>query len=132
MWLAALEFGAADEVLVAQARIALEIGRREIAVGLRRGHLGARRVGCQPVVLRIELGQHLAGLERWPSSAWRLVILPGHAESQPRFDTRPDLGRELGLCVEIAGAHSHELDRAHRLFGWLGLRTAGQEQGGKQ
>ena len=42
--------------------VALEVGRRQVAVGRGGGHLGAGRVGGQPVVLRVELRQHLAGL----------------------------------------------------------------------
>ena len=61
--LAALQFGRADEALVAQFLEALEVGGGLVVVHLRGGQ---RRLGGllpEPQILRVELGQQLAGLD---------------------------------------------------------------------
>jgi hypothetical protein len=82
---AALDFGAADEVLLAQRLVALVVGSGQVTVGPGGGGLRAGRVRGQPVVLRVELGQQLPARTRWPTSAWRRVTLP--ATRKPRRDS---------------------------------------------
>jgi hypothetical protein len=129
---AALELGAADEVLLAQLGVALQVGGGKVTVGERGGLLGARGVGGELVVLRVELGQHLAGLHALAELGLAARDLARHAEAEPRLHARAHLGRELGLGIELARAHGHELDRANGLLGHGFRRTAGQEDGGKQ
>ena len=70
----------------------LKSRRRQVAVGRAAATWALGRVGRQLVkVPRIEPGQHLAGLTRWPSSAWRRTILP--ATRKPSRDSPGTAGK---------------------------------------
>ena len=81
--LAALQFGRADEALVAQFLEALEVGRGLVVVHLRGGQ---RRLGGllpEPQVLRVELGQQLAGLDVVAQVGVTPHDLAADAETEP-------------------------------------------------
>ena len=126
---AALQFGAADEILVFQRLVALEIGGGQVAVGGGGGDLRARSIGGQPVILRIELGQHLPGLDMLAEFGLALDELAADPKTQPRLDLRADF---TGVFVAEgigAGADGHDLHGANRLLGRRGPGTGSQQQG---
>ena len=126
---APFEFGPADEVLLAQRRVALEVGRGEVAIGGRGRKLGARRVGRQLVVARIELGEHLARLDALAEFGLAPDDLAGHAEAQARFDAWAHLAGEFVIGAEAVHTDGEDLDGAHRLLRLLRLRAGGQRHG---
>ena len=127
-----LEFGAADEVLVLQRRVALEVGGRQVAVGGRGVELGARGVGSQLVVLRVQLSQHLARLHALAQFGLAAGDLAGHAKAQAGLDAGPHLAGKLMARLEAVDAHGEHLDGSHRLQRRLGFGAGRQRQGGDE
>ena len=123
--LAALEIGAADEVLVTQPLVALEVARSDIAIGRRCGHLGTRGIGGELEILWIELREHLAGVHMLAHVDLALGDLAADPKADARLDASPHLGGKLRLSVESRNADSRDLDRAQRLFWRSGMRAAG-------
>ena len=128
--LAALELGAADEILLLEGLEALVIGRRQVPLGLRRGHLGPGGIGRELVVLRVQLRQHLAGLHALAQFGLALRDLARHPEAQARLDLRPHLGGELQPGAGRAHAHGQHLHGAHGFGGGRRLATGSEDQGG--
>ena len=127
---AALQLGAADEVLVFELFVALEVSRRQIAVGLGRSDLGPGGIGGQLVVLRIELRQHLAGLHTLAQLGLALDDLAADPKAQPGLDLRPDLTGILVGGGKRGGAHRDHLDRTNRLLWRGGFGAGGQQNSG--
>lgn len=123
---AALQLGPADEILVFQFFIALEISRRQVAVGGRRSQLGSTGGRCQLVVLRVQLGQHLPSLDALAQFNRPLGQLAADPKTQPGFDPGPDFAGKLDLRLHTLHAHRHDLDRAHRLLHRSRLGTGSQ------
>ncbi len=131
---APVELGAADEVLRLERGKALVIRRRQIPLGLRRCHLGTRRVRGQLVVARIDLRQHLAGLHALSEFRLPLDDLARHAEAQARFDAGAHFAGIFRMRVERRRADGEQLDRAHglrrRLLSGTGPECQDRRDGG--
>ena len=134
--LAALQLGRADEALVTQVLVALEVGSRPIEVALCAGQCRARSVLCQLQVLRIELGQHLARLDRVAQLGLAAGDLAADAKAQSRFGAGPHLGGVLVATTGGVAAHGHRTHGAHGFrSGFLpgaGRHTGGQSNSNRQ
>ena len=83
--LAAVEFGGADETLLAQFLEALEVGVGLFGVDARGFEARTRRLLAEPQVHRVEAGQHLAGFDRVAQIDRPRHHLAGDAKRQPRL-----------------------------------------------
>ena len=81
--IAPVQLGAADEVLRQQILVACQVSRSQVAVGLRGGGLRTGGVCGQFVVLRVQPGQHLPGLDRLAQLSLALNHFAAHPKSQP-------------------------------------------------
>jgi hypothetical protein len=94
-------------------------------------HLGARRIGRQLVVLRIELGQHLAGLDPLAQLGLAAHDLAGHPKAQARLHPRPHLaGKLVAGDFELGHPHGQHLDGAHGFLGRSRFGAGRQHQCG--
>ncbi len=132
--LAPLQFGTADEVLGFQRLKALEFSRCQIALTLRRAHLGLGRLCGQLKILCIHQRQQLANRHALPRLGGPLHQFSAHTKSQPRLHPRPHLGRVHAFCGQVAAGHGDQFDRAQRLLWRIRLGTCHQsrQQNGKR
>ena len=93
--LAALQLGTADEVLRLQGLKALVFCCGQIALALRRAHLGLCGLSGQLVVLRIDAGQQLASRHALAQLRRAFHQFARHLKPQARLHTRTHLGRIL-------------------------------------
>ena len=127
--LAALQLGAADEVLFFQRRVAPGIGRRQVTLCLRGRHLGLRGLRGQPVVLWVQFGQQLAGAHPLAQFGRAPRQLAAHLKTQAGLGARPHFAGVLVLRLHRPGPDGDELDRAHRLGQGFWLGAARQQHG---
>ena len=123
---APLQLGSADEVLLAQVLVALEVRRCQVPVGGGSGELCTRRVGRQLVILRVQLRQHLTGAHPLAQLHRAADDFPGHPKAKPRLHPCPHLTRIFGAAVLRIRPHGHDLDGTHRLVSRRRFGTGGQ------
>jgi hypothetical protein len=128
---APFQFGAADEVLLAQGHVALVVGRRQVAVGACGSDLGPRGFGSQPVILRIELRQDGTCLHVLARLRRAVGDLSPHAEAQPRIHAGTDFTGELVTRLHAGSGHGDHLDRPDG-FGRRVIAGAAEQQGERQ
>ena len=85
-------------------------------------------LGGQPVVLRIEHGEHVARLHVLADLGAALRDLAGDAEPQPRFDPGTHLTGELLAGLQRRYPDGDDFDRADRLGRGLGAGAAEQDE----
>ena len=123
----ALQFGTADKALLAQFTEALEVGRRQIPVGGRCRQLRLGSSHVQLVVLRVQLRQHLAGLDALPQRHRAPDNLARHPKPQLRLDAGPHFAGEFGVGVQAVFTYHQGLDRAQGFLSGLGPGTCPQQ-----
>ncbi len=109
--LVTVEFGAADQLLVAQFLVTLQIVAGKGELGLCGLELGGDRIGSETVVGRIELRDRGSWLDAVTDIDMAAQDLAADAKTDPRFVTRLDLARELQRLDARSGADFDQPDR---------------------
>ena len=130
--LATLQIGRADEALVAQIFIALEVGCGLVEVGLCRDECSTCGVLSEPEILRVELRQNLSRLHDAARVDAASHELAADAKAESRFGAGSHLGRIFANPSGRVGRDRQGTHGAHRLRRHLGLRTGRNEHQGDE
>ena len=126
--LAPLQFQPADETLLAQLFVALELGLAEVLLGGGGIDRCPRRILAQPQIAGVNLRQGLARRHRVAQVGHAPHQLAAHPEGQVRLGAWPHLGGVFMLQRAGARLHGQRAHGAHRLFNRQRLGASQQDR----
>ena len=125
---APLQFGPADERLVFEFLIALEVGLGQFQLGLRCPDLGASGFDSQFIVARVQVGQALSGLDPLAQLHMARHQFARHPKAQAALDPGTDIPCKLHPCLDIRGLDLYQFDSANRFWAHVDRLASAQAQ----